>query len=61
MSVMKDERSYSREYAEGVNLYSLIRASIDGLEGNLRVETQNIKCDYGITVSEKASREINLW
>lgn len=61
MSVMTDERSYSREYADGVYLYSIIRASIDGLEGDLRVQSQTIECGNGITVEEKAIREVSLW
>ncbi len=61
MSVQKDERTYTREYAPDVNLYSIVKASIDGLEGDLRVESQSITCGNGITVNEKASREIELW
>lgn len=61
MSVMKDERSYTREYAPNVTLYSLIRASIEGLEGDLRVQSQSIKCGYGITIEEKAVREVSVW
>lgn len=61
LSVMNDARSYSREYAAGVNLYSIVRASIDGLEGDLRVQSQTIKCGRGITVEEKADREVALW
>lgn len=60
-SIMKDERSYTREYAPDVYAYSLIRASVDGLEGDLRVRSQTIKCDKGISVSEKADREVKLW
>ena len=60
-SVMKDERSYSREYAPDVYVYSIVRASINGLEGDLRVTSQAIKCDKGITVAEKAEREVQLW
>lgn len=60
-SVMKEERSYTREYAPDVYIFSLIRASIDGFEGNYRVTSQTLKCDKGITISEKAEREIKLW
>ena len=60
-SVLKDERSYTREYAPDVYVYSIVRASIDGLEGDLRVASQNIKCGKGITVDEKAEREVQLW
>ena len=61
LSVQKDERTYTREYAPDVNLYSIVRASINGLEGDLRVGAQSITCNNGITVNEKASREIELW
>lgn len=60
-SVMTDERTYTREYAPGVNLYSIVRATIFGLEGDLRISSQTISCDHGITIQEKASREIPLW
>lgn len=61
LSVLKDERIYVREYAPDVYLYSLVRASIDGLQGDLRVTSQSITCKNGISVSEKAAREIALW
>lgn len=61
LSVMKDTRSYTREYAPNVFPYSLIRASIDGLFGDYRVGSQSIECGNGITVNEKSSREISLW
>ena len=61
LSYLKDTRSYTREYAPNVFPYSLIRASIDGLFGDYRVESQSINCDNGITVNEKASMETNLW
>lgn len=61
LSIMRDERTYVREYAPNVYLYSLVRASINGLQGDLRVESQSIDCGNGITVNEKASREIALW
>lgn len=61
ISHMKDERTYTREYSPDVNLYSIVRASIDGLEGDLKVTSQTLNCNYGITVNEKAVREVNLW
>lgn len=60
-SIMRDERSYTREYAPDVYVHSIVRASVDGLEGDLRVTSQAIKCDKGITVDEKAEREVKLW
>lgn len=61
LSYMKEEREYTREYAPDVFLYSIVKASINGMEGNLRVESQTVNCDKGITVSEKGVREVNLW
>lgn len=60
-SVVKENKNYKREYAPDVYLYSIVKATIDGLEGDLRVESQSIECGNGITLSEKASREIILW
>lgn len=61
LSVLKDERSYTREYVPDVNLYSIIRASIDGLEGDLRVTDQSLTCSHGISVQESTNREVSLW
>lgn len=61
LSVRKDERTYTREYYPDVNLYSIVRASINGLEGDLKVQSQTLNCNYGITVNEKSAREVSLW
>ena len=61
LSILREERSYVREYAPNVYLYSLVRASINGLEGDLRVTSQSVDCGNGITVNEKASKETALW
>lgn len=61
LSIMKDERTYVREYAPDVYLYSLVRASINGLQGDLRVISQSITCDKGIAVQERVAREVTLW
>ena len=61
LSYMQDERSYTREYSPDVYLYSIVRATIDGLQGNLRVLSQTVTCNYGVTVAEKAAREVALW
>ena len=60
-SIMNDERQYTREFAPNVYEYSIVSASIDGLQGNLRVKSQTIECGNGMTVNEKASREVELW
>lgn len=61
MSVSKDERSYTREFADGVYLYDIVRASIDGLYGDLRVQSQSVECGKGITIEETAVSEVSLW
>lgn len=61
LSVVFDERTYTREYAPDVWPYSIVRASIDGLEGDRRVTSQTLTCNYGVTLQEKSTREIKLW
>ena len=61
MSILKEERQYVREYAPDVFLYSLVRSSISGLQGDLRVSSQSIQCKHGISVTEKAYKETPLW
>lgn len=61
LSILYDERTYVREYAPDVYIYSLVRASINGLQGDMRVLSQSIECGNGITVNEKSAREIQLW
>lgn len=61
LSVLRDERTYVREYAPDVYLYSLVRSSIKGLQGDLRVLAQSINCGNGITVQEKVAKEIRLY
>lgn len=61
LSILRDERTYKREYADNVYVYSLVRSSIKGLQGDLRVLSQSIECGNGITVNEKAAKEISLW
>lgn len=60
-SMLKDTRSYTREFAPEVFPYSVVRGSIDGLFGDYRVESQTIDCNNGITVNERASMEESLW
>lgn len=61
MSVVKEEKNYTREYAPNVDLYCIVRGSIRGLEGDMRIESQTLECGTGITVSEKAVREVSVW
>ena len=61
LSYMKETCEYTREYAPNVFLYSIVKSSIDGMDGNLRVNGQTVSCDKGITISEKSVKEVNLW
>ena len=61
LSVLEEERQYTREYAPDVYLYDIVRGSITGLEGDMRVTAQTVNCDKGITVQETAVREEALW
>ena len=61
LSVLEKEHSYTREYTPDVYIYSIIKASIAELSGDLRVKSQSIRCEYGITVSETVTEEIDLW
>ena len=61
LSVQKDTRTYTREYSPDVNLYSIVKASMDALQGDLRVESQTVRCGYGVTVEDKAVSAVSLW
>ena len=61
LSYMVDEHSYTREWVNGLNVYSVVRASLNGLSGDMRVVDQSIECDHGIVIEETVNREINLW
>ena len=61
MSILENERSYTREYTPGVYLYDIVRGSIPGLEGDMWVKDQTVNCGKGITVEEKAVRKEALW
>lgn len=60
-SVLQEQREYSREYVPNIYPYDIIKATIDGLEGNMKIQSQSISCGNGITVAEKVSREIVLY
>ena len=61
LSLLKDTRSYTREFAPNIYPYSIIKATIDGLYGDFRIESQTLECGKGIVVNEKASKETQLW
>lgn len=60
-SILKESKSYTREYAPGVYIGSIVSGSVTGLQGDFRVESQSIECENGITVSEKSAKETYLW
>lgn len=60
-SILKEEKSYTREYAPDVYPYSIIKASVNGLDGDMRVQSQTVNCGHGITVSERSVKETQLW
>lgn len=62
-SMVKNVRTYRREWWPDVHPFSLIRGSITavGLEGDFRVEDQQITCDKGVVVEERAAMEVYAW
>ena len=60
-SILNEEKEYTREFAPDVYPYSIIRATLNGLDGDMRVNSQSISCGNGVTVDEKVSREIKLY
>lgn len=63
LSMVRDSRTYRREWWPGVYPFSVIRGSISsvGMEGDFRVESQHITCGTGIVVEEKAFKEVYSW
>lgn len=61
LSCLEEERTYEREYSPDVWLYSIVRASTYGFEGDYRVDSQSLECRNGIKVSETAVRSVSLW
>lgn len=63
LSVVADERSYAREWAEGVYPNDIVRLSVAsaGLEGDMRITEQSYECGKGIVVTEKARMEVSTW
>lgn len=62
-STVKDTRTYKREYFPGVLPFSIVRGSAAsvGMDGDLRIISQSLTCDKGITVNEKAAKEVRTW
>lgn len=63
LSTVPDTRKYTREFAPGVRPFDVVRGSMASvrLDGDLRVVSQDIECDHGITVAEEAAREVKAW
>ena len=62
-SMVTDARTYTREWWPDTLPFSIVRGSLAsvGLEGNMRVESQQIRCEVGITVEERAVMEVYTW
>ena len=60
---MYDARTYVREWYPGVMVGPIVRGSVAsvGLDGDMRVERQSITCGAGITVEERAVKEVKAW
>lgn len=63
LSVLCEERTYSRDYIPDVFAGDLILAGIqqEGLEGDMRCTKQTIDCSGRITVQETAQTEVSTW
>lgn len=62
-SVIYDSRTYTREWWPGVHPFSIVRGSMtdERLDGDMRVVSQSIKCGRGVSVTEKAVKEVRAW
>lgn len=60
-SIINEDYNYTREYVPNLHLYSVIKSSINEMQGNLRIISQGVTCNNGITVNEKVTKEIQLW
>lgn len=60
---VSDVRSYKREFWPDVYPFDLVTGTLSriGLDGDMRIVNQSIKCSGGVTVSEQAAREVTLW
>lgn len=62
-SVVKDIRTYSREWWPGVVPFDIVRGSMANvrLDGDMRVVSQDMTLGNGIWVAEKAAMEVRTW
>lgn len=63
LSIVTDERTYSREWWPNTLPGDLVHGTVasTGVDGDLRIVSQQLTCGAGILVEEKASREVRLW
>lgn len=63
LSTVGEEHSYKREWWPGVSPGSLVRGSLAsvGIDGDMRVTSQQLGCGRGIVVEETAEREVRSW
>ena len=62
-SVVREERTYTREWWPDVYPYSMVRGSLPSvlLEGDMEVASQSIQCSKGALVTEKAVMAHSEW
>jgi len=63
LSVVRMERTYRRKWWPEVYPLDVVRASLASvrLDGDLRIEPQSLQCGAGITVTERAVKEVSTW
>lgn len=63
LSTVRMERTYKRKWWPEVYPLDVVRASLASvrLDGDLRIERQSLECGAGITVTERAVREVSTW
>lgn len=63
LSTVFDTRTYTREWVPDIYPSSIVRGSIESvsLDGDMRIQSQSLTCGNGITVAEKAAKEVRLW
>ena len=63
LSVVRMERTYKRKWWPEVYPHDVVRASLASvrLDGDLRIERQSLECGAGITVTERAAKEVSTW
>lgn len=63
LSTVRMERTYKRKWWPEVYPLDVARASLASvrLDGDLRIERQSLECGAGITVTERAVKEVSTW